>query len=126
MPKIEVKESTLNGQAYVIKYVDRQTFYLRVNRGDKRYTNISLGTADVKQAHKNALAAYVKVEGEPPRSKTRKLDISKACEDYLEERAKEVLRGQLAPKVSGPISTADFPAHLALLQGQRHTKHWRH
>ena len=98
MPKIEVKESTLNGQAYVIKYVDRQTFYLRVNRGDKRYTNISLGTADVKQAHKNALAAYVKVEGDPPRSKTRKLDISKACEDYLEERAKEVLRGQLAPR----------------------------
>ena len=98
MPKIEVKESTLNGQAHVVKYAERQTFYLRVNRGGKRYTNISLGTADVKQAHKNALAAYVKVEGEPPRSKTRKLDISKACEDYLEERAKEVLRGQLAPR----------------------------
>ena len=98
MPKIEVKESTLNGQAYVIKYAERQTFYLRVNRGDKRYTNISLGTADVKQAHKNALAAYVKVEGEPPKSKTRKLDISRACEDYLEERAKEVLRGQLAQR----------------------------
>ena len=98
MPKIEVKESTLNGQAYVIKYADRQTFYLRVNRGSKRYTNVSLNTFDIKQAHKNALSAYVKVEGEPPKSKSRKLDISKACDAYLEERAKEVSRGQLAPR----------------------------
>jgi len=98
MPKIEVKESTLNGQAHVIKYADRQTFYLRVNRGGKRYTNVSLGTSDIAQAHKNALSAYVKVEGEPPKSKTRKLDLSKACEAYLEERAREVLRGQLASR----------------------------
>jgi integrase len=98
MPKIEVKEPTLNGQAYVIKYADRATFYLRVNRGGKKYTNVSLDTADIKQAHKNALPAYVKVEGEPPKSKTRKLDISKACEAYLEEKAIEVLRGQLAPR----------------------------
>ena len=98
MPKIEVKESTLNGQAYVIKYADRNTFYLRVNRGGKRYTNVSLNTSDISQAHKNALSAYVKIEGEPPKSKTRRLDISKACEAYLEERAKEVLRGQLASR----------------------------
>ena len=64
MPKIEVKESTLNGQAYVIKYADRQTFYLRVNRGGKRYTNVSLNAIDIKQARKNAFSAYVKVEGE--------------------------------------------------------------
>ena len=98
MPKIEVKESTLNGQAHVIKYADRQTFYLRVNRGGKRYTNVSLNTSDISQAHKNALSAYVKVEGEPAKSKTRRLDISKACDAYLEERAKEVLRGQLASR----------------------------
>lgn len=98
MPKIEVKESTLNGQAHVIKYADRQTFYLRVNRGGKRYTNVSLGTSDIAQAHKNALSAYVKIDGEPPKSKTRKLDLSKACEAYLEERAREVLRGQLASR----------------------------
>lgn len=64
MPKIEVKESTLNGQAYVIKYADRQTLYLRVNRGGKRYTNVSLNAIDIKQARKNAFSAYVKVEGE--------------------------------------------------------------
>lgn len=98
MPKIEVKEPTLNGQAHVIKYADRQAFYLRVNRGGKRYTNISLKTCDIAQAHRNALSAYVKVEGEPPRSKTRKLNMSKACDAYLEERAKEVLRGQLASR----------------------------
>ena len=64
MPKIEVKESTLNGQAYVIKYADLQTLYLRVNRGGKRYTNVSLNAIDIKQARKNAFSAYVKVEGE--------------------------------------------------------------
>ena len=64
MPNIEVKESTLNGQAYVIKYADRQTLYLRVNRGGKRYTNVSLNAIDIKQARKNAFSAYVKVEGE--------------------------------------------------------------
>ena len=64
MPKIEVKESTLNGQAYVIKYADPQTLYLRVNRGGKRYTNVSLNAIDIKQARKNAFSAYVKVEGE--------------------------------------------------------------
>ena len=64
MPKIEVKESTLNGQAYVIKYADLQTLYLRVNRGGKRYTNVSLNAIDIKQARKNAFSAYVRVEGE--------------------------------------------------------------
>ena len=98
MPKIEIKESTLNGQAHVIKYVDRSAFYLRVNRGGKRYTNVSLNTSDLLQAHKNALSAYVKVEGEPPKSKTRKLDLAKACDAYLEERALEVKRGQLASR----------------------------
>lgn len=98
MPRIEIKEPTLNGQAYLIKYVERKTYYLRVNRGGKRYTNVSLNTADLQQAHKNALSAYVKIEGEPPKSKTRKLDFSKACDAYLEERALEVKRGQLASR----------------------------
>ena len=62
MPKIEIKEPTLNGQAFIIKYAERHTYYLRVSRGNKKYTNISLSTSDIQQAHKNALTAYVKVE----------------------------------------------------------------
>ncbi|MCP9916929.1 phage integrase SAM-like domain-containing protein [Cyanobium sp. ATX 6F1] len=96
MPKIETKEPTLNGQAYVIKYAERSCFYLRVNRGNKRYTNISLNTSDIRQAHKNALSAYVKVESDPPKSKTRKLSIDKVCEEYLKEKENDVRRGQLA------------------------------
>ena len=98
MPKIEVKEPTLNGQAYVIKYANRPGFFLRVSRGDKRYTNITLRTSDIQQAHKNALAAYVKVENEPPKSKTNKYSLSKAFDVYLEEKAIDVARGQLAPR----------------------------
>jgi hypothetical protein len=80
MPKIEIKEPTLNGQAFIIKYCERSFFYLRINRGNKRYTNISLNTAELPQAHKNALSAYVKAENEPPRSKSRKLSIEKISE----------------------------------------------
>lgn len=98
MPKIEVKESTLNGQAYIIKYAERPGFFLRVGRGNKRYTNISLKTSDVEQAHKNALAAYVKVDGEAPKSKTKRYSLSKVFDAYLEDKAIEVSRGQLAPR----------------------------
>jgi len=98
MPKIEVKEPTLNGQAFIVKYAERANFYLRVNRGGKRYTNISLDTGDIKQAHKNALSAYVKVEQEPPKSRSRKLNFEKACEQYLAEKELDVARRQLAPR----------------------------
>lgn len=97
MPKIELKEPTLNGQAYIIKYANRQGFFLRVSRGGKRYTNVSLKTSDVQQAHKNALSAYVKIEGEAPKSKTTKYSLSRAFDAYLEDKAIEVARGQLAP-----------------------------
>ena len=96
MPKIEAKEPTLNGQAFIIKYSERQTFYLRVSRGNKKYTHISLNTSDIDQAHKNALSAYVKVESEPPKSKSRKLNFEKVCENYLSEKELDVRRGQLA------------------------------
>ena len=98
MPKIEMKEPTLNGQAFIIKYCERSYFYLRINRGNKRYTNISLNTAELAVAHKNALSAYVKVENEPPKSKSRKLRFEKICEEYLSEKEDEVRRGQLRPR----------------------------
>ncbi|QPN64492.1 hypothetical protein [Synechococcus sp. CBW1004] len=98
MPKIEIKEPTLNGQAYVIKYAEREAFFLRVNRGGKRYTNISLKTSDIKQAHKNALSAYVQIESQAPKTKSRNLSFAKICELYLQEKEVEVTRGQLADR----------------------------
>jgi integrase len=98
MPKIEIKEPTLNGQAYIIKYAERESLFLRVNRGDKRYTNISLNTTSFVQAHKNALSAYVKIEGEPPKSRSNKTLLTRICDEYLEEKSIEVARSQLSPK----------------------------
>lgn len=96
MPKIELKEPTLNGQACIIKYAERASFFLRVNRGGKKYTNVSLNTADIAQARKNALSAYVKVESEGCRIKTKKYALTRMCDEYLEEKAIEVARGQLS------------------------------
>ncbi len=98
MPKIESKEPTLNGQAFIVKYAEREHLYLRVNRGGKRYTNISLNTSSLAQAHKNALSAYVKIETEPPKSKTRKFNFERVCEQYLGEKELDVRRGQIAPR----------------------------
>lgn len=98
MPKIEFKESTLNDQAFIVKYADRKFLVLRVARGGKRYTNVSLNTSDLQQARKNALSAYIKIENDPPKSRTRKLSFEKACEDYLKEKEIDVVRGQLASR----------------------------
>lgn len=98
MPKIEAKEPTLNGQAHIIKYAERETLFLRVNRGGKRYTNVSLNTTDFTQAHKNALSAYVKVESEPPKSRASKTLLARICDEYLNEKSIEVARAQLSPR----------------------------
>ena len=72
MPKIVFKELTLNDQAYIIKYNHRDTFYLRIKREGKRYTNVSLKTADLGVAKKNALATYLEIASEPAKSRTRR------------------------------------------------------
>lgn len=51
MPKIQFKEETLNGRAFIIGYADREYLTLRIPRGDKKYSNISLGTTDIQIAH---------------------------------------------------------------------------
>lgn len=98
MPKIEIKEPTLNGQACIIKYAERESLYLRVNRGGKRYTVVSLNTTSIAQAHKNALSAYVKIESEPPRSRSNKTLLTRVCDEYLEEKSIDVARAQLSPR----------------------------
>ena len=76
MPKIVFKELTLNDQAYIIKYNHRDTFYLRIKREGKRYTNVSLKTEDLDVAKKNALATYMEIASEPAKSRTEDLDLT--------------------------------------------------
>ena len=94
MPALEYQESTLNGEATIIKYKDRKYFNLKVYRGGKKYTNISLNTDDIEQARKNAIKAYVKVVSEPPRSSKSTMTIARIFEKYMEAKHKDVERGQ--------------------------------
>ena len=58
MPRIHSKEPTLNGRAYVVAFADREYLYLRIPRGNKRYTTVSLQTTNLKTAHDRALDVY--------------------------------------------------------------------
>ena len=98
MPKIIFKELTLNDQAYIIKYNHRDTFYLRIKRDGKRYTNVSLKTEDLNVAKQNALATYLQIASEPPKSRTRRFGFDSACDEFLDEKEKEVSRKQLSPR----------------------------
>jgi len=98
VPRIVSKEPTLNGGAFIIRYEHREYYYLRVKREGDRYSNVSLETAEIEVARKNALDAYIKVVGEPPRSRGRSLSFEKACEQYLNEKYVEVVRKQLSPR----------------------------
>ena len=95
MPKLLYKESTLNGKAYIMCYADREYLYLRISRGNKRYSNISLGTTDMQVAHVKALDVYAKAINEPVRSASRKYGFEKACSEFLEAKKKQSERGQI-------------------------------
>ena len=97
MPKIIFKELTLNDQACIIKYSHRDTFYLRIKREGKRYTNVSLKTEELETAKKNALATYLQTASEPPKSRTRRFGFDAACDEFLKEKGQEVFRKQLTP-----------------------------
>lgn len=95
MPKLQYKEPTLNGKAYIMCYADREYLYLRISRGNKRYSNISLGTTDMKVAHDKALDVYAKAINEPTRTVSRKHGFEKACSEFLEAKKKQSERGQI-------------------------------
>ena len=98
MPKIIFKELTLNDQAYIIKYNHRDTFYLRVKRDGKRYTNVSLKTEDLNVAKQNALEAYFQIASEPPKSRTRRFGFDAACDEFLKEKEKQAFRKQISER----------------------------
>ena len=98
MPRIHSKEPTLNGRAYVIAFADREYLYLRIPRGNKRYTTVSLQTTNLKTAHDRALDVYTKVVNEPPRSKSRKFGFETAVEQFLEHKKELVDIGNIKPR----------------------------
>ena len=95
MPKIQFKEETLNGRAHIIAYADREYLTLRINRGSKKYTNISLGTTDLKVAHNKALDVYAATINQPPASRSKKHLFVTACKEFLEWKQQQCDIGEV-------------------------------
>ena len=95
MPKIQFKEETLNGRAAIIAYADREYLTLRIPRGDKKYSNISLQTTDLKTAHDKALDVYAATINQPLRSRSGKLRFAKVCEQFLEWKQERADIGEI-------------------------------
>ena len=95
MPKIQFKEETLNGRATIIAYADREFLTLRIPRGDKKYSNISLQTTDLKVAHDRALDVYAATINKPIASRSGKYLFAKACEDFLSWKQERVDIGEI-------------------------------
>ena len=83
MPKIQFKQETLNGRAHIIAYADREYLTLRIHRGNTQYTNISLGTTDLKVAHDKALDVYAATINHPPFSRSKKHHLANGCKEFL-------------------------------------------
>ena len=96
MPKVAFKESTLNGSAAIIKYAHRDCYYLRVNRGGKKYSNVSLNTAELDIARKNSIESYMLIMSQPAKKRVNKQSFNKACEDFLEYKQQQVKRKQIS------------------------------
>ena len=95
MPKIHFKEETLNGRAVIIAYADREYLTLRIPRGDKKYSNISLGTSDLKVAHDKALDVYAATINQPLKSRNRKFSFATACKEFLEWKEEHAEIGEI-------------------------------
>lgn len=95
MPKIQFKEATLNGRAHIVAYADREYLTLRIPRGNKKYSNISLGTTDLKVAHNKALDVYAATINQPLRSKSKKYRFSTVCEDFLKWKQEQADIGEI-------------------------------
>ena len=95
MPKIQFKEDTLNGRAVIVAYADREYLTLRIPRGNKKYSYISLQTADLKTAHDRALDVYAATINQPLRSRSGKYRFAKVCEEYLEWKQERARIGEI-------------------------------
>lgn len=95
MPKIQFKEDTLNGRAAIVAYADREYLTLRILRGNKKYSYISLQTADLKTAHERAPDVYVATINQPLRSRSGKHRFAKVCEEYLEWKQERCQIGEI-------------------------------
>lgn len=102
MPKIHHKEPTLNGRAFICAYADREYLYLRIPLGNRKYSNISLQTTDIRVAHDKALDVYTEAVNSPTKKRTKKYLFVTACENFLKYKLEQSEIGEIK---SGTVST---------------------
>ena len=69
MPKQEYKESTINDEAYILKFSNSPNYYLRLKgRGGK---DTSLETDDLETARSKAVEVYVNIKQHPAQKRQR-------------------------------------------------------
>ena len=112
MPKLHSKEPTLNGRAYICAYADREYLYLRIPVGNRKYSNISLQTTDIKVAHDKALDVYTKAVNTPAKKRSKKYLFITACENFLKYKVEQAEIGQIT---SGTVSTYEQRIYQRIL-----------
>jgi len=101
MAVITYKESTLNNAADIVKYANRDCFYLRVKRTGKRYSMVSLKTEDLEVARRNSIESYMKIMSEEPKRRVNKLSFAKACDEFLKYKYLQAKRKQITERSAG-------------------------
>ncbi len=93
MPRQEYKESTINDQAYILKFSNSPNYYLRLKgRGGK---DTSLETDDLERARLKALEVYANIKQYPAQKRQRNYLFKTACEKWLESKQERVDIGRI-------------------------------
>jgi integrase len=100
VPKLHYKEETLNGRAHICAYADREYLYLRIPKGNRTYSNISLQTTNIKLAHQKALDVYTATVNSPIKKRGKKYLFSTACEKFLEYKQEQCKIGEIKPSTA--------------------------
>ncbi len=93
MPRQEHKESTINDQAYILKFSNSPNYYLRLKgRGGK---DTSLEIDDLERARLKALEVYVNIKQNPAQKRLRNYLFKTACKKWLDSKQERVDIGRL-------------------------------
>ena len=92
MPRQEYKESTINDQAYILKFSNSPNYYLRLKgRGGK---DTSLETDNLELAREKAVVAFFDVT-QNPQKRQRNFLFKAACEKWLDSKQEGVGVGRI-------------------------------
>ena len=93
MPRQEYKESTINDQAYILKFSNSPNYYLRLKgRGGK---DTSLETDDLETARSKAVKFYININQNPAQKRKINYLFKTACDNFLKYKQERLDIGRL-------------------------------